>query len=144
MGAAQTQALAAALKKIKFFADISPADLEQVIEATHLYAIDAARKTVFKKGHIGDALYIIHKGTVEIVKPHFPSPRRPIARLGPGDAFGEMALLNHPYRLASAITDGYTELFVLVNSDFAKIFQANPGPVRVLRQLATRRRRSAT
>ncbi len=144
MGMEERDSLAAALKELSYFSNASIEDLGRVVAATHLYAIEKGRKTVFKKGHIGDALYIIHKGAVEIIRPHFPSPRRPIARLGPGDAFGEMALLNHPYRVASAITDGYTELFVLLSPDFAEIFRANPEPLKILRRHTVRRGRVAT
>src|SRR5262245_50868008 len=126
MGPAEMHALADALHKLSFFEDVSMRDLEKILAVTHLYAYESGRKTVFKKGNVGDALYIIHKGAVEIFKPRFPLPRRPIIRLGPGDAFGEMALLNQPYRTASAITDGYTELFVILSPDFNDIFQSNP------------------
>lgn len=140
MGPEEIRALAAALRHLSFFADISMGDLERILSVTHLYAFESGRKTVFKKGHVGDALYIIHKGTVEIVKPRFPLPRRPIAVLGPGDAFGEMALLNQPYRTASAITDGYTELFVLLSPDFNDIFRGNPEFLRALQKLAEKTR----
>jgi CPA1 family monovalent cation:H+ antiporter len=137
-------ALARALRNLSFFSDASVRDVERVMSVTHLYAVEGGRKTIFKKGHIGDALYIIHKGAVEIIKPRFPLPRRPIARLGPGDAFGEMALLNQPYRTASAITDGYTELFVILTPDFNAIFNENPEFLRALQRLAARRRSVAT
>src|SRR5258706_4274930 len=144
MGPEELKALSGSLRKLSFFADLSMKDLERVLAVTHLYAFEKGRKTVFKKGNVGDALYIIHKGTVEIIKPRFPLPRRPIARLGPGDAFGEMALLAAPYRTASAITDGYTELFVLLSPDFDDIFRNNPEFLKALQQLATRRRSVAT
>jgi CRP-like cAMP-binding protein len=137
-------ALSRALRNLSFFADITMRDLEKILSVTHLYAFPAGRKTVFKKGHVGDALYIIHKGRVDIVKPRFPLPRRPIAVLGPGEAFGEMALLNQPYRTASAITDGYTELFVLLTPDFNSIFRDNPEFLGALRRLAEKRKSVAT
>jgi CRP-like cAMP-binding protein len=139
MGPVEKRALAASLKKISFFADLPKEDRDRLQEAMHLYAFEPGRKTVFKKGHIGDALYIVRKGAVEIFKPHFPLPRRPIRRLRPGDAFGEMALLNQPYRTASAITDGYTELFVLLRHDFHALFHSNHPLLQALHQRAQRR-----
>lgn len=144
MGPEELRALSSALRNLSFFSDISMGELERILSVTHLYAFEAGRKTVFKKGHVGDALYIIHKGTVEIVKPRFPLPRRPIAVLKAGEAFGEMALLNQPYRTASAITDGYTELFVLLSPDFNDIFRANPDFMRSLQRLAEKRKSVAT
>ena len=144
MGPEELKSLSAALRKLSFFADLSMRELERMLAVTSLYAIEGGRKTIFKKGNVGDALYIIRKGAVEIIKPRFPLPRRPIARLGPGDAFGEMALLNHPYRTASAITDGYTELFVLLSPDFNDIFASNPAFLKSLQELAARRKSVST
>lgn len=144
MGPVEMKALSAALKRLSFFADLSMGELERVLAVTHLYAVEGGRKMIFKKGHVGDALYIIHKGTVDIIKPRFPLPRRPIATLKAGDAFGEMALLNQPYRTASAITDGYTELFVLLTPDFNDIFRSNPEFLRSLQELAARRKSLST
>lgn len=139
LGPEEKKELAASLRKISFFADLSKDDRERLQAAMHLYAFEAGRKTVFKKGHVGDALYIVRKGVVEIFKPHFPLPRRPIRRLRPGDAFGEMALLNQPYRTASAITDGYTELFVLLRHDFHALFHSNTEFLHALHTRAQRR-----
>lgn len=144
MGPGEMVALSRALRNLSFFANISMGDLEKILSVTHLYAFESGRKMIFKKGHVGDALYIINKGTVEIVKPRFPLPRRPIAVLGPGEAFGEMALLNQPYRTASAITDGYTELFVLLSPDFNNIFRENPEFLKALQKLAEKRKAVAT
>lgn len=45
-----------------------------------------------------DSAYIVLSGSVEIRKAH-----QTIAELGPGDVFGEIALVNHSLRNASAV-----------------------------------------
>jgi CRP/FNR family transcriptional regulator, cyclic AMP receptor protein len=144
MGPAERTALAGHLKKLSLFSALKEEELDRVVAVTHLYAYEKGRKMVFKKGHIGDALYIIHKGVVEIIKTRFPLPRRPVAVLKSGDAFGELAMVNQPYRTASAITDGYTELFVLLRPDFNEILQSNAALLGALHKRATRRRSVAT
>jgi CRP-like cAMP-binding protein len=61
---------------------------------------------IFKQGEPGDSLYIIIDGIVRVFLP--PGGRsREIACLGPGECFGEMALLTGEPRSADieAITD---------------------------------------
>ncbi len=55
---------------------------------------------VFQQGDLGDRIYIIAKGRAEVVREE--GKRKVIlAQLGPGEYFGEMALLNHTTRNAS-------------------------------------------
>src|SRR5690349_1892378 len=106
IGPDEIRSLSGMLRKVDFFADLSMRDLERVFAVTKLYATDKRRTVIFKKGQLGDALYLIHKGTVNIVAPRFLFPSKKIARLGPGNFFGEMALLRQPFRTATAIAEG--------------------------------------
>src|SRR5690242_11916319 len=121
-----TRALAAALKKLSFFSNMSLAEMEHFLRVTNLYGFDGG-KTVFKKGQVGDALYVVHTGKVKVIeRPVFFWPAKTIATLGPGEVFGEMALLDQPYRTATVVTEGPTELFVLLATNFNDILNANP------------------
>ena len=61
----------------------------------------AAGQEVFREGEPGAEMYIIEDGEVEIVKQHGATEKR-LSRLGPGDFFGEMALLEDRPRSAGA------------------------------------------
>jgi NADH dehydrogenase len=77
-------------------------------------------ETVFDEGDVGDSLFMILSGRVEVRK-HFGAEPRVVRTLGPGEYFGEMALLgSHP---RTATTRALTPLDVLVlpGSDFAAI-----------------------
>lgn len=68
-------------------------------------------ETVFTEGDAGDSLFMILSGRVEVLK-RFGAEPRVVRRLGPGEYFGEMALLGrHP---RSATTRAVTPLDVLV------------------------------
>ncbi|MBL8602807.1 MAG: Crp/Fnr family transcriptional regulator [Myxococcales bacterium] len=58
---------------------------------------------LFREGEPGGVMYVIQHGRVKIVR-QFPSGERILATLGPGDFFGEMAILNNKARNATAVT----------------------------------------
>jgi len=58
-------------------------------------------QAIFREGDHGDWLYIIEDGEVEVRKNVAGQGETPIRRLGPGDCFGEIALLGDHVRTAS-------------------------------------------
>jgi CRP/FNR family transcriptional regulator len=139
MGPDEIRHLSAALKKMNFFSGMSMADMERFIRVTNLYEFPSG-KTVFKKGQVGDALYVVHTGVVRVLsKPFFLWPAKTIATLGPSQVFGEMALLDQPYRTATVVTKGTTQLFVLLATHFNDILRDNPAFARELKNVASTR-----
>jgi hypothetical protein len=63
-----------------------------------------AGAVVFEEGDPGSRMYVIHSGEVRIVK-RVGAREVELARLGPGEAFGEMALLERQPRSATAVVD---------------------------------------
>jgi len=60
-----------------------------------------AGQAIFREGDHGDWLYIIEEGEIEVRKAVRGQDETPIRRLGPGDCFGEIALLGDQVRTAS-------------------------------------------
>ncbi len=56
---------------------------------------------LFREGDAGAVMYVIQRGKVRISR-QFPSGDRTLAVLGPGEFFGEMAILNQKPRTATA------------------------------------------
>jgi CRP/FNR family cyclic AMP-dependent transcriptional regulator len=90
-------------------------------------------ETVFHQGDPGDALYVIASGTVKVVLPS-PDAAEPaiLATLGPGDFFGELALLDGEAHSASVVALEPTEALVLARLDFERLFETQPGLRRAL------------
>ena len=78
-------------------------------------------ETVFHQGDPGDALHVIASGAVKIALPS-PDAAEPaiLATLGPGDFFGELALLDGDPHSASVIALEPTETLVLGRADFER------------------------
>src|ERR671937_2049519 len=74
------------LKSIPLFADLEPAALEQLAQAADDVAVPAGQPLT-QPGAAGTGMYFIVEGTVEV------EARGGLRELGPGDFFGELALL---------------------------------------------------
>jgi len=75
---------------------------------------------VFNEGDTGDSLLMILSGRVEVLK-RFGAEPQVIRMLGPGEYFGEMALLGRRPRSASARAVSALDLLVLPGSDFVAL-----------------------
>lgn len=90
-------------------------------------------ETVFHQGDPGSALYVIASGGVKVVLPSPDAGESAIlATLGPGDFFGELALLDGGAHSASVIALEPMEALVLSRSDFERLFDTQPGLRRAL------------
>lgn len=78
---------------------------------------------VFDQGEEGQALYIVLSGRVSICRAG--QADRPIAELGAGEFFGELALLDDSPRSAQARAGEATELAVLFRGDFERLMESH-------------------
>ncbi len=101
----------------------------------------AAGQVVFREGEAGQAMYIIESGNVDIRLAARGSEA--VARLGPGDFFGEMAMLEDQPRFATAVAVEAGRLLRIERAQFADLLSQNVEiAVRIMRKLAGRHRRS--
>ncbi len=101
-----------ALRAIEMFAPLPAPTLEAL--AMSLARVDVpAGETLFRQGDHGDRFYIIESGEVEI-----EIDGREANVLGPGDHFGEIALLRDIPRTATARARKATQLFALDRDAF--------------------------
>jgi CRP/FNR family transcriptional regulator, cyclic AMP receptor protein len=61
----------------------------------------AAGETVFEEGELGDSLFVIVSGEVEVFRLEPSGRARVLATLQPPEFFGEMSLIDKEYRSAS-------------------------------------------
>jgi CRP-like cAMP-binding protein len=80
---------------------------------------------ILRDGEMGSEMFVILKGLVDIVKGEGPDEIL-LATTQPGDAFGEMALLRHTSRTASARARGEVKLFVIDEQTFFRLQKRYP------------------
>ena len=97
--------------------------LLELIELRH----HGAGEVVCAEGEPGRHLFIVRSGQVEVTKQgQWEGPPTHLARLGAGDCFGEMSLIDVQRRSATVITCTETELYVLSNKDFYTLYTYDP------------------
>jgi CRP-like cAMP-binding protein len=81
-------------------------------------------EVVFEEGDPGRALFVVVEGAVEIIR---ATPQGPyvLNTLGPGDAFGELALIDDFPRSATARVATPGRLLILYKSDFDALIDGN-------------------
>lgn len=98
-----------------------------------------AGEIIFRQGDPGDFVYTIISGDVEVVR-NEPDGESVLARLAPGQYFGEMALLSDAPRTASvrAVTD--VEVVTLSRADFSTLYAYLPDLRRSVDKIMQQRR----
>jgi MFS family permease len=100
------------LRAIAMFAALPPPTIEQLASDLVPIELDAG-DVVFRQGEYGDRFYIVDSGEVEI-----EIDGREVNVLGPGDYFGEIALLHDIPRTGTARARRSTKLYALERDDF--------------------------
>ena len=98
-------------------------------------------EALFAEGDHGDCAYVIESGQLEVYRTA-KRRRKVLALLGPGEVVGEMAVIDHGPRTASAVAKKPTRLRIITRDHLeTKVDQADP-LVRVLLRLILQRYRA--
>jgi MFS family permease len=96
----------------QIFAPLPPPTLEQLAESLDEVRVEPGR-VVVRQGESGDRFYLVRDGTMRVAV-----NGRDVQTLGPGDSFGEIALLRDVPRTASVIADTDAVLYALDRDTF--------------------------
>lgn len=81
---------------------------------------------VIEQGEIGDTLYVIMKGSVSVSVNTVSQGQVRINTLGPGDVFGEIAILRNIPRTARITTETPCTFLYITAEDFLEAYQYFP------------------
>ena len=118
-----------------------PEAVDRVAQALRPRAVRAG-ETITNEGDQVDAFYLVEAGTFT-VSLTFGSEAREVARVGPGEFFGELALLGESGRMPTvqAVTDGQLQL--VSAEDFRRILSEQPEMGEMVRRVAAERKATA-
>ncbi|MCX5878650.1 MAG: cyclic nucleotide-binding domain-containing protein [Deltaproteobacteria bacterium] len=85
-----------------------------------------ARTVVFKRGDPGDSFWVIRSGKVRVFRSDDQGVEITLSELGPGQSFGEVALLTGEARSASVETLEETQALVLTKEQFEQVLKSHP------------------
>jgi CRP-like cAMP-binding protein len=96
----------------------------------------AAGDIIFHEGESGKAVYVVLEGSVKIIKGSNPESKT-LHVLGPGAHFGELALIGHTSRFATAVAEEESLLLIMYKSYFDDLIRSNSATAaRILLNLA--------
>ncbi|MEQ2009486.1 MAG: cyclic nucleotide-binding domain-containing protein [Limisphaerales bacterium] len=109
---------------------LSEAEIRSVAEAMEFFTVKRGA-VIIRERDKGDLMFVIHSGRVEVQKEDEAGALRPVAQLGRGDVFGEIALLQQVPRTSSVVAIEDTELFALKKSDFDRLLLSTLGAKKI-------------
>ena len=130
-------------RKFPLFADLDDRELASIatVAKTRRFAKD---DVVFHADESGDIFCLIREGQVKITMISPEGKEIILSLLGPGDFFGEMALLDDEPRSATVVATEPLELVTIWRSDFLQILGENFSITRKVLAEISRRLRSAS
>ena len=103
------------LREVSMFGTLPLPAIEQLARGLEPVTVPADR-AVFAQGDIGDRYYVIESGEVDVV-----GDGRVVATLGPGEGFGEIALLRRTRRTATVMARSELRLQALGSDRFLPV-----------------------
>lgn len=110
----------AQLAKVEFFSDLSRRELEQLAQWTDQVAVSQGHELV-REGTFAHEFFLIEDGAADVLQ-----NGETIATLGPGDFFGEIALLETERRTASVVAATDMQLIVMFQREFKQMERDMP------------------
>jgi putative ABC transport system ATP-binding protein len=109
------------LKGVEAFKNLTPHELTNVAERMTRRQF-MPNEVIIQEGDVGEELFLISEGEVEVDR-----EGHEVARLGPGDFFGELALMSGDPRNATVVATRPVDTYVLGKDDFRAAIEASSG-----------------
>src|SRR5437879_649517 len=116
--------LADSLHRVPLFKECSAPTLDAVASALEPISLGAGT-VVVREGDPGDRFFVVAHGALA-VSTGIGASARTLARLGPGDFFGEIALLTSQPRTATVTAETDARLWALTAEHFRRVVQSEP------------------
>ena len=130
------------VRDVPLLARLSEADRRALASHGHVRSYQAGA-VIFREGDPGDSLHIVIEGSIRIAVLSPEGEEAAVALLGPGECFGDLALLDGRPRSASAIASQATRTLVVTRDVFMRWLSERPqAALALLETLSLRVRRT--
>jgi CRP/FNR family transcriptional regulator len=130
------------LRRVPLFSTLSEEDLAQVAEVAARRRF-AAGEIVFREGDASNTCYVIRSGHACAVRENSNGRSITLARFGPGDMFGELAMLDDERRSATVETLDETDTIAILGPDMRRLLREHPEiAVKMIRALGRKLRQT--
>jgi CRP-like cAMP-binding protein len=116
------------LKKIPLFQKLSKRERQQLARWSDEVDLEASRRLV-EQGEFAHEFFVIEEGTADVLV-----DGKPVDSLGPGDFFGEIALLETERRVASVVATSPIRVIVMHAKAFSSMEQTMPAVAEQIRE----------
>ena len=115
-----------ALESAELFRNLKPNELRALRQVT-LEREFMNGQEIFREGDPGDGVYLVKDGQVEISGVVSQGARRVFSQIGPGGLFGEMAVIEHRPRSATATAAKDTTAYFIPRGELLSLIERSPG-----------------
>ncbi len=129
-----------ALESAELFRNLKPEELRALRHVTLERQFHTGQE-IFREGDPGDGVYLVREGLVEISGWVNQETRRVLSQIGPGGIFGEMAIIEHRPRSASATAARNTTAYFIPRGELLTLIERSPGLALSVLQVISQRLR---
>ena len=126
------------LRSMDLFAGLPDEELAKITRLLKEHKV-SENEVIFHQGDPGDSLYIVLQGRVRIASGDQYGKERVLAFYGPGEFFGDMAVLTGAPRSATASASTNVRLLQLRKDDFDLLVATSVGIMRAMMQVMIER-----
>jgi CRP-like cAMP-binding protein len=109
------------LKRVPLFADLERKELEQIASSMKARTFSSGQQ-IAVEGESGVGFFVIEDGQAKVTV-----QGDEVRTLGPGDYFGEVALITHGARTATVTADTELKTYGMTFWDFRPLVEDTPG-----------------
>ncbi|MBI3853877.1 MAG: cyclic nucleotide-binding domain-containing protein [Verrucomicrobia bacterium] len=113
------------LESSKLFCNLTAEELQSLRQTAQERSF-AAGQDIFKEGESGDGVYSVKEGLVQITALVGPGVRRVFSQVGPGEVFGEMAVLENKPRSATVTAVKNTAVYFIPRDAMLNLLEQSP------------------
>jgi CRP/FNR family cyclic AMP-dependent transcriptional regulator len=113
------------LQRSRLFHGLLPEEIEMLAEVTQQKNYKTG-ELVFEQGSVGDSLFLLAEGAVDVVRKREDGEERVIATLHAPEFFGEMSLIDKEYRSATIRASTDTVMLCLSSENlrsFSRVYR---------------------